>query len=147
VGEGKPKTWFESDRNRVIREYELVRLGYPDFELKFVEGLLVWEGQTTESPRSVNAPPLRFRVEYPNGFPVAAIRVSPISPAIPAGEWGHEWHRWEDGRICIVKPILWDISYTARDVIEKVTDWYFNYLAYKNGLISEMPNAGRARNI
>jgi hypothetical protein len=141
----KPKTWFESDRNRVVREYRLVNSAYPDFELKFAEGSLVWEGQTTEYPASVDAPPLRFRVEYPNGFPVAAIRVFPISPALPPEEWGHEWHRWEDGRVCIVKPNVWDISYTARDVIEKVADWYFNYLAYKNGLIPKMPDVGRAR--
>ena len=117
---------------------------YPDFEMKIVNGLLVWEGQTTARPPSVEAPPLRFRVEYPTGFPVAAIKVFPISPDLPSDEWGHQWHRWEDGRVCIVKPNLWDISYTARDVIEKVADWYFNYLAYKNGLISQMPERGRA---
>jgi hypothetical protein len=145
VDERKPKSWFESDRNRLVQEYRLVRSAYPDFELKFIEDLLVWEGETTDSPPSVDAPPLRFRVEYPTGFPVAAIKVFPISPELPPKEWGHEWHRWEDGRVCIVRPNRWDISYTARDVIEKVADWYFNYLAYKNALISEMPDTGRAR--
>lgn len=141
----KPKSWFEGDRNRLVREYGLVHAVYSDFDLKFVGGLLSWEGWTTEHPPSVEAPPLHFRVEYPNGFPVAAIKVFPISPALPPDEWGHEWHRWEDGRVCIVKPNRWDISYTARDVIEKVADWYFNYLAYKHGLIAKMPDSGRAK--
>lgn len=145
MDETKPKSWFEADRNRVVLEYGFVHSSYPDFELKLVEGLLAWEGQITEHPQSVEAPPLRFRVEYPSGFPVAAIRVFPISPELPSDEWGHEWHRWADGRVCIVKPSLWDISYTARDVIEKVADWYFNYLAYKNRLISKMPDTGRAQ--
>jgi len=145
VDETKRNSWFEGDRSRLVQEYSLVHSAYPDFELKFAEGLLTWEGQTTESPPSINAPPLRFRVEYPHGFPIAAIRVFPISPELPPEEWGHEWHRWEDGRVCIVKPSRWDISYSARDVIEKVADWYFNYLAYKNGLISKMPDAGRAK--
>ena len=70
--------------------------------------------------------------------------MTPISPKLPPEEWGHKWHRWADGRVCIVHPDRWDISYTARDVIDKVADWYFNYLAYKNGLIGEMPDVGRA---
>jgi len=141
----KPKSWFAADRNRLVHEYRLVHSAYPDLELKFVDGLLTWEGETAERPTSVAAPPLRFRVEYPTGFPVAAIKVFPISPALPPDEWGHEWHRWEDGRVCIVKPNLWDISYTAYDVIEKVANWYFNYLAYKHGLITKMPDTGRAK--
>lgn len=145
MGQGKPKSWFEADPNRVVHEYELVHDAYPGFELKFVEGLLAWEGEASDRPPSIDAPPLRFRVEYPAGFPVAALKVFPISPALPSDEWGHEWHRWKDGRVCIVKPNLWDISYTARDVIEKVFDWYFNYLAYKHGLIPKMPDAGRAK--
>ena len=28
--------------------------------------------------------------------------------------------------------------------IEKVIDWYFNYLAFRHGLIGEMPDVGRA---
>jgi hypothetical protein len=139
-----PKCWFDADHARLVREYDLVRVAYPAFQLRMNDGLLVWEGQTVESPPSVDAPPLVFRVEYPSGFPVTAIKVFPLSPQLPAEEWGHEWHRWPDGRVCIVKPRLWDISYSARDVIAKVSDWYFNYLAYKHKLISKMPDVGRA---
>lgn len=140
----KASTWFEADRRRVVQEYRLVRAAYPGFALKLAEGLLVWEGETSDTPPGLEAPPLRFRVEYPTGFPVAPIRVLPVSPELPHTEWGHRWHRWEDGRICIVKPTRWNLSYTACDVIDKVVDWYFNYLAYKHGLITEMPDVGRA---
>ena len=140
----KPRTWFEADRGRLVKEYRLVRGAYPDFSLRPFDGRLAWEGETSDIPPGVEAEPLRFRVEYPFGFPVAAIRVMPISPEFPPEEWGHKWHRWEDGRICIVHPDRWDISYTARDVIEKVVDWYLNYLAFKHGLITEMPDVGRA---
>ncbi len=140
----KPRAWFEADRRRIVNEYRLVRDAYPIFSLRLVDGRLVWEGETSDIPLGIEAEPLRFRVEYPSGFPVAAIRVRPLSPELPPEEWGHKWHRWEDGRICIVHPDRWDISYTARDVIEKVVDWYFNYLAFKHGLITEMPDVGRA---
>lgn len=144
MAECKPKTWFEADPARLVREYDLVRAAFPEFELSRSEGIITWNGQTGELPAGVDAVPLKFTVEYPSGFPIAAIKVRPISPELPAVEWGHEWHRWSDGRVCIVKPRLWDISYTAADVIEKVADWYFNYLAYKHGLITKMPDAGRA---
>ena len=137
-------SWYEGDRRRLVDEYRLVCASYPTYELQLAEGRLAWEGETSDIPPGLEAPPLRFRVEYPTGFPVAAIRVQPLSPQLPPEEWGHKWHRWEDGRVCIVKPDRWDISYTARDVIEKVIDWYFNYLAYKHGLIDEMPDVGRA---
>ena len=140
----KPSSWFEGDRARLVRECRLVREAHPDFELRLEEGRLFWEGESADIPPGLEAPPLHFRVEYPTGFPVAAIRVVPISPELPAEEWGHEWHRWEDGRVCIVRPDQWDISYTAIDVIEKVVDWYFNYLAFKHGLVSNMPDVGRA---
>lgn len=141
----KPKTWFDADPGRLVHEYDLVRAAHPGFELKLADQLLSWEGQTADMPALIEAAPLRFTVEYPNGFPIAAIKVRPISPIIPSEDWGHEWHRWKDGRICIVHPRLWDIAYTAAHVIEKVADWYFNYLAYKNGLIIKMPDVGRAR--
>ncbi len=127
-----------------MREYKLVHASYPDFELKLVDGRLAWEGETSDVPARLTAPPLHFRAEYPSGFPVAAIRVLPLSPTFSPEEWGHTWHRWKDGRICIVKPSQWDVAYTACDVIEKVLDWYYNYLAYKHGLIIGMPNVGRA---
>lgn len=140
----KPRAWFEADRSRLVSEYRLVRDAYPGFSLVLADGRLAWEGETADIPPGIEAEPLRFRVEYPSGFPVAAIRVRPISPELPLEEWGHKWHRWEDGRICIVHPDQWDVSYTARDVIEKVVDWYFNYLAFKYDLIAEMPDVGRA---
>lgn len=139
-----PKYWFNTDPIRLVREYELVHSAYPEFQLSMKDGLLVWEGQTSDTPPGVDSPPLFFRVEYPSGFPIAAIKVCPLSPQLPPEEWGHSWHRWPDGRVCIVKPRLWDISYSARDVIAKVGDWFFNYLAYKHKLIAKMPDVGRA---
>jgi len=140
----KPRTWFEADRRRLVSEFRLVRGAHPTFPLRLADGQLAWECETSDIPEGVEAEPLRYRVEYPAGFPAAAIRVMPVSPALPPEDWGHEWHRWEDGRVCIVHPDRWNVSYTALDVIEKVSDWYFNYLALKHGLIEEMPDVGRA---
>lgn len=140
----KPRTWFEADRRRLVSEFRLVRGTHPAFPLGLADGQLAWECETSDVPDGVEAEPLRFRVEYPAGFPAAAIRVMPISPALPPENWGHKWHRWEDGRVCIVHLDRWDVSYTALDVIEKVSDWYFNYLALKHDLIKEMPDVGRA---
>ena len=75
-----PKYWFNTDPIRLVREYELVHSAYPEFQLSMKDGLLVWEGQTSDTPPGVDSPPLFFRVEYPSGFPIAAIKVCPLSP-------------------------------------------------------------------
>ena len=41
-------------------------------------------------------------------------------------------------------PKNWQIGTTADEIILKLEDWYFNYIALKNGLIEEMPEVGRA---
>jgi len=123
--------------------FHLTKTAYPGFVLRLVDGRLAWEDEVADIPAGIEAPPLHIRVIYPAGFPVAAIRVIPLSPELPPEHWGHAWHRWGDGRLCIVKPARWDIAYTARDVIEKAADWYYNYLAVQHGLAEAMPEVGR----
>lgn len=139
----KPRSWFEADPRRVVTEYRAVRASYPGFRLGISDGCLAWEGEIADIPAGIQAPPLRIRVVYPAGFPVAAIQVVPLSPDLPAEHWGHSWHRWPGGQLCIVQPSRWDISYTALDVIGKASDWYYNYLAVQHGLAETMPDVGR----
>ncbi len=42
------------------------------------------------------------------------------------------------------KPKNWQIGTTADEIISKLEDWYFNYIAVKNNLIEAMPEVGRA---
>src|SRR3712207_5742099 len=72
----KPRSWFEAHRERLVSEYRLARGAHPAVELKLVESRIAWEGETSDIPPGVEAEPLRFRVEYPAGFPAAAIRVT-----------------------------------------------------------------------
>lgn len=139
-----PALWFEADRRRLVAEVEGVRKDFPDFKLLLKDGLLTWEGETADIPPGIQFVPMRMRLIYPAGFPAAPIRVFPLQSEIPAEAWGHKWHRWEDGAVCIGHPEDWDMSYTASDVIGKVGDWYFNFVALLYELISEMPDVGRA---
>lgn len=140
----KPRTWFEADHKCLIREYRAMQAAYPSFRLRFEGGHICWEGGVADIPMGVTAAPLRVRVVYPSGFPIVAIQVFPISPDLPPEHWGHTWHRWLDGKICFMRPDQWDPDYTARDVTDKVTDWYYNYLAFLHHLIPAMPDQGRA---
>jgi hypothetical protein len=139
----KPRTWFEADPTRVVTEYRAIQAVYPSFELGIFDDCLVWEGEIADFPAHIEAPPLRILLTYPAGFPVAAIRVTPLSPDLRVEHWGHSWHRWPSGQLCIVEPKRWDIAYTALDVIEKAADWYYNYLAVQHGLAEAMPDVGR----
>jgi len=138
-------TWFEADKQRVVREVREVKEAYPRFILSIEDECLVWEGELPDVPPGVQAPPLRVRLIYPQGFPIAPIKVFPLSPDLPPELVGHAWHRWSDGSLCMGRPEEWDIRFTAREVIDKAADWYFNYQAMQYGLIDEMPDVGRAQ--
>jgi hypothetical protein len=85
-----------------------------------------------------------FRVEYSEDFPATSPDAYIVKPDLPPGEVGHEWHRWPlKGNICFVRPKNWQIGTTADEIISKLGDWYFNYTAFKNGLIEAMPEVGR----
>ena len=92
----------------------------------------------------VDAEPLHLRLEYLSAFPIKPPHVQIVAPSIDLTETGHTWHRWYDGRICYVRPVDWNISATGDQIIAKAMDWYFNYVAVKRGLISQMPDVGRA---
>lgn len=137
-------TWFEFDKARLVLECARVKRKYPDFTLKRDGQELYWEGWITVLLRGVQAEPLHLKVTYPEGFPAVLPSVESLSPKLDPKEVGHSWHRWPDGSICFVRPPDWNISSTADEVITKAADWYFNYVAVKRGLVSKMPDFGRA---
>ena len=91
-----------------------------------------------------SAEPLEISVIYPEAFPTRPPVVKVIRPALSPSEVGHQWHRWLEGNVCFIRPTEWSIATTADEVISKVSDWYFNYVAVKRGLIPTMPDSGRA---
>lgn len=136
--------WYEFDKKRVVLEYQKMQRKYPKFTLCKYEGKLAWEGEVDLIPESVNGIPLKVRLIYPDGFPIRPPKVYPIEPDLPKELWGHKWHRWEDGNICYVSPTLWDMRFTAVEVVEKIEIWYFNFWAFISGLIDKMPDKGIA---
>jgi hypothetical protein len=136
-------TWYDAFPARLVLEFRRVQALNRGFRLG-LGGLLFWEGSVADADPSLAPEPLHVRIVYPEAYPATRPYVFIISPKIDPGEVGHAWHRWADGDICIVKPTRWQMSTTAAEVIEKVADWYFNYTARKAGLISQMPDIGRA---
>jgi len=137
-------TWYEFDRLRLVSEYLQVRARYPEFRLKRDGSVLSWHGSVHAVPRGLEAPRLKIRIDYPEAYPAFSPRVALLESTIRPDEIGHAWHRYPGtGSICYVNPRNWLISTTCADVIAKVEDWYFNYLAKKGGLVVEMPEVGR----
>jgi len=136
--------WHELDKTRLVLEFERIKKFYPSFQICKDEDNIAWEGAVSLIPEGINEPPLRIRIILGEGFPVVAPKIKPISPEIPEEVWGHQWHRWEDGYLCYVKPHLWKVVYHITDIIEKAEMWYFNYLAYKHKLVDKMPDSGFA---
>lgn len=136
--------WYELFPHRLV--LEAIRVGScgESFILKSINGTLYWEGRAVEIPEGVDAPLLHFLVVYPEAFPATPPAVEILSPELSPTEWGHEWHRWWNGDVCYVRPSKWQVSTTADEIIKKVSDWYFNYVAKKHGLIAQMPEVGRA---
>lgn len=140
----KSRFWFQAARARLVAEVEEVRANYPHLTLAYEKGHLTWTGELRAFPLGVEAEPLQVRLVYSSGFPVTEIKVFPLSPVLPAEMWGHGWHRYPSGALCLCDPEKWQPSYTAHEVIEKAADWYFNWLALQAGLIQKMPDVGRA---
>lgn len=139
-------TWYELDRARLVLEYLRVSQKYPQFTLRRGESdSLYWTGDLSLSVGNLTPDPLELRLEYPDSFPAEYPKVYVVKPELPAEEIGHDWHRWGAwGTICYVKPKEWQLGTTADEIIAKSEDWYFNYVAFKNGLIDKMPDIGRA---
>jgi hypothetical protein len=138
-------TWYELFPHRLVLETIRVRSSDSSFLLKRLGGTLYWEGRALEIPEGAEAPPLHFLVVYPEAFPATPPGVEIISPELSSTEWGHEWHRWWNGNVCYVRPSRWQVSSSADEIIKKVGDWYFNYVAKKQGMITKMPDVGRAK--
>lgn len=136
--------WFNVDRERLVFEYTIMRRSFPAFKLLKFGDHLAWDGEIHDIPPGIDAMPLRVRLTYPSAYPIAPPQILPLEPELPVEHWGHTWHRWPSGRICIVEPKYWEPSYTAADALTKAGDWYFNYLAKLHGLADEMPDQGRA---
>ncbi len=138
------KLWYDVWPGRFVLEYLRVKARYNAFQLVRADSVLQWHGEVCVFPPGVLADPLKVIIEYPEAFPASAPRVQVVSPKIDPTEIGHAWHRWPSGNICFIKPRYWQISTTTDEIIAKVEDWYFNYLAKKAGLIENMPDVGRA---
>lgn len=136
--------WYEVNAERLILEFIKVKAHYPSFRLVKTAGVLKWCGSVSEFPPNVRAQPLKIVIEYLSAFPALAPRVQLLNPEIGNHELGHTWHRWYNGDICFIRPRYWQISTTTDEIISKIEDWYFNYLATKSGLIPNMPDIGRA---
>lgn len=138
-------TWYEACPARLVLEARRVEQLHRAFRLCRFGDMLVWDGKVAESAEGLTPEPLHIRIAYPDAYPAARPYLVIVSPDLDAREVGHAWHRWADGEICIVEPKHWQMSTTAAEVIEKAADWYFNYTAVKAGLISTMPDVGRAK--
>lgn len=140
-------TWYELNPSRLVIEYVRVSHRYPGFVLNRSKRFkLYWTGALNIAVGTINPERLVLRIEYPDSFPALGPDVTITSPEIPSEEVGHKWHRWPiDGSICYVKPRDWAINVTTDEIITKVEDWYFNYVAVKNGLVLEMPDIGRVK--
>lgn len=136
--------WYEFDKSRVVLEYLEMKRKYPGFDICIYEDKLAWEGYVNLIPEGVVAVPLKVRLIYPDGYPIKPPNVYPIEPELPDDFWGHEWHRWQDGKLCYIQPKLWNMQYPAVDIVEKIEIWYFNFLAYEFKLIDKMPDVGIA---
>src|SRR5882672_8229611 len=139
-------TWYEMDHARVVLEDLRVLRRYPQCTLhRNKYSRLYWAGELHLVVGTITADPLVFLLQYPNTFPAVPPDVDVIKPELPPEDVGHKWHRWAiDGTVCYVKPSEWQLGTTADEIISKLEDWYFNYVAVKNGLIEEMPDVGRA---
>jgi ubiquitin-protein ligase len=137
-------TWYELDKARLVLEFERVKARFSSFSLKRRGKQLFWEGQLCVNVGGVNADLLELQLTYPEAFPSKPPNVGIIKPVLDPSEVGHQWHRWNEGNICLVHPREWNIATTGDEVIEKTADWYFNYVALKRGLIAAMPDLGRA---
>jgi hypothetical protein len=137
------RTWYDLFPERLLREVDRVHLYDPSLTLKRFGKMIYWDCMAFEVPIGIQVPPLHFRLVYTEAFPAQSPSVEIVSPELNAIEWGHEWHRWENGNVCYVRPVKWQISTTADEIASKVRDWYFNYTAKKNKLIEHMPDVGR----
>jgi hypothetical protein len=141
----KSQPWFVAYPSRLVLEVSRVQNLNRGFVLHQAgSSSLFWIGEACDIPEGITAPPLHYAICYPEAFPAVAPFVRILRPEIDPFEWGHEWHRWESGSVCYVRPLHWNIATTADEIIEKVADWYFNYTAKKIGLIERMPDIGRA---
>ena len=138
--------WYEFDPDRLIFEYETMTNVIPlAAACHLNDGQLAWEVEVKDIPPGVEAHPLRVLIIYPDCFPGKPPRICPVEPQLPKEHVGHKWHRYTNGDICLVNPVNWRICYTASDCVEKLADWYFNYLCLANGLIESFPEQGRAQ--
>jgi ubiquitin-protein ligase len=137
-------TWYEMDKQRLVIEYGRVKNQYPDFRLLKRGDQLVWQGFVRIVVGGVAAEPLEIRIVYPEAFPAEPPTVEVLNPQLDPADFGHKWHRFAKGNVCYVRPREWNIATSADEIVGKTTDWYYNYVAVKLGLVDRMPDAGRA---
>lgn len=140
----KPIAWFDVSKKRLAYEVLELRRRHPQFTLyRSSENDIRAQGVISDIPPGIIAPPLCVEIICPAGYPAVAPKVRVISPDLSSAQSGHRFHLWSDRSICFVRPSDWDISYCLADVVDKLEDWYFNYVAVTSGLAREMGDVGR----
>lgn len=136
-------TWYEMDVSRLVLEHERVQNAHPNYRIRKKGTALVWEGSSAVTVGGQAVDLLSIRILYPEAFPTKAPLVEVLTPSLDPKDVGHGWHRWIEGNVCYIRPRDWNIATTADQVIDKVIDWYHNYMAVKLGLAAQMPDVGR----
>ncbi|HTS05064.1 MAG TPA: hypothetical protein VMP68_05730 [Candidatus Eisenbacteria bacterium] len=131
------------DKPRLVLEKIRVTAFHPSFRLRKKGNDLVWEGSKEVTVAGSPVELFTIRVTYPEAFPTKPPIVEVLNPILDSTDVGHEWHRWVEGNVCYIRPRDWNIATTVDQIIDKVTDWYHNYMAVKLGLVDRMPDVGR----
>jgi hypothetical protein len=140
-------SWVEAEPMSATRERSAMATIAP--ELAWIDGG-GWEGLAPVWPFDRRVPEglgaflagrrFRLRVEYPQGFPMAAPRVVPLDPEPdPRVRTQHDWHVNPDGTLCLFQSASdWSGRDTAADLVVKASGWFLEYQLMEAGLIERM---------
>jgi len=117
-------SWWERNPGRLVLELKIMRDRYPQFELKNVDGRLVWHGFL----RSNRGNYYEIAVVYPDNFPYEAPKAYILEPKISGAK-----HMFSDGSLCLFAPFdrTWEEKTTAATIVTWVATWIFAYEMWK----------------
>jgi hypothetical protein len=149
------QSWVEAEPTRTARERSTISAVAP--ELTWIDHSGGWEGLAPIWPFDRPAPEeldaflagrrFRLRVEYLEGFPMAAPRIVPLDPdPDPRVRTQHDWHVNGDGTVCLLQSASdWTGRDTAAVLVVKAAGWFLEYLLMEAGLIDTMTANGIVR--
>jgi hypothetical protein len=152
MAEWPRQSWLEAEPARAAREQSAMSAVAP--ELEWIDDGGGWEGLAPIWPFERPPPEeldaflagrrLRIRVEYLEGFPMAAPRIVPIDPEPdPRVRTQHDWHVNGDGTVCLFQSASdWTGRDTAADLVVKSAGWFLEYVLLEAGLIDRMTTNG-----